>query len=93
MEKSLNQAIYLLGSQKALADAIGVSPKTIWAWVSRKAVPAEHCPEIEKATAGAVRCEDLRPDVDWAYLRGSKGTHESSASSSVSTRDLQTGHS
>jgi DNA-binding transcriptional regulator YdaS (Cro superfamily) len=72
MEKSLNQAIYLLGSQKALADAIGVSPKTIWAWVNRKSVPAEHCPAIEKATSGAIRCEDLRPDVDWAYLRKSQ---------------------
>jgi DNA-binding transcriptional regulator YdaS (Cro superfamily) len=27
--------------------------------------------EIEKASAGAVRVEDLRPDVDWAYIRSS----------------------
>jgi len=71
MKNSLEHAIRLLGSQKALADAIGVSPKTVWAWVNRKAVPAEHCPAIERATNGAVRCEDLRPDVDWAYLRNS----------------------
>lgn len=25
--------------------------------------------EIEKATAGTVTVEELRPDVDWAYLR------------------------
>ena len=25
---------------------------------------------IESATGGAVRCEDLRPDVDWAVLPG-----------------------
>jgi DNA-binding transcriptional regulator YdaS (Cro superfamily) len=25
---------------------------------------------IERETDGAVRCEDLRPDVDWQYLRG-----------------------
>jgi DNA-binding transcriptional regulator YdaS (Cro superfamily) len=25
---------------------------------------------IEKASGGAVTCEELRPDVDWAYLRG-----------------------
>ena len=31
---------------------------------------AERCIQIEKATAGAVRCEQLRPDIDWAYLRG-----------------------
>ncbi|MFC5551775.1 YdaS family helix-turn-helix protein [Massilia aerilata] len=28
------------------------------------------CINIDKASCGAVRCEDLRPDVDWAYLRG-----------------------
>ena len=26
---------------------------------------------IERESAGAVKCEELRPDVDWAYLRAS----------------------
>lgn len=77
MKHTLTQAINVLGTQKALADAIGVSPKTVWAWLNREAVPAEQCPAIEKATNGAVRCEDLRPDVDWAYLRNS--TNEDAA--------------
>jgi len=25
---------------------------------------------IERESGGAVRCEELRQDVDWAYLRG-----------------------
>lgn len=25
---------------------------------------------IERETGGKVRCEELRPDVDWAYIRG-----------------------
>lgn len=33
--------------------------------------PAEYCPSIERATDGQVRCEDLRPDVDWSVLRNS----------------------
>lgn len=73
MESSINVAIKIVGSQKDLADAIGVSAKTVWAWINRKSIPAEHCPAIERATNGAVRCEDLRPDVDWAYLRNSTG--------------------
>jgi len=28
--------------------------------------------EIEKLSAGIVRCEDLCPDVDWSYLRNSQ---------------------
>ena len=31
---------------------------------------------IERASARAVTCEDLRPDVDWAYLRGTAATPE-----------------
>ena len=28
------------------------------------------CINIERESSGAVTCEELRPDVDWAYLRG-----------------------
>lgn len=27
---------------------------------------------IERESGGQVRCESLRPDVDWAYLRGTE---------------------
>ena len=30
------------------------------------------CIDIERESSGAVRCEVLRPDVDWAYLRGTE---------------------
>jgi len=59
-------------NQTLLAKAIGVKPVSISQWASGvRKVPANHCPAIERATNGAVRCEDLRPDVDWAYLRES----------------------
>lgn len=53
-----------------LAAALGIAPSVVSQWKNGvRQVPAEHCPSVEKATNGAVRCEDLRPDVDWAYLR------------------------
>lgn len=65
------------GTNLVLASAIGVSPVIISQWkTGARPVPAERCPAIEKATSGAVRCEDLRPDVDWAYLRNSTQTKE-----------------
>lgn len=32
------------------------------------------CIDIERATAGEVTCEDIRPDLNdhWSYLRGTK---------------------
>jgi DNA-binding transcriptional regulator YdaS (Cro superfamily) len=43
----------------------------------RKAVSAKQrlgestCINVERESKRKVTCEDLRPDVDWAYLRGS----------------------
>jgi DNA-binding transcriptional regulator YdaS (Cro superfamily) len=35
-------------------------------------VPPNMAMSLEKLTNGAVRAEDLRPDFDWAALRGTK---------------------
>lgn len=63
-------ACKIVGSQARLAKLIGVSPSAVNQWISGvRPVPAERCPAIERATNGDVRCEDLRPDVDWGVLR------------------------
>jgi len=67
---ALNKAIAYMGSQVALAEEIGGTPQLVNNWIRRGQVPAEHCPKIERATRGQVTCEDLRPDIDWAILRG-----------------------
>ena len=68
---SITKAIQLAGSASRLAAALKVTPQAVCFWRDGlRKLPAELCIHIEKATQGAVRCEDLRPDVDWAYLRG-----------------------
>jgi DNA-binding transcriptional regulator YdaS (Cro superfamily) len=65
----LRKAIELMGGLQSAKKTLDLNTyQAMQAW-KRTRVPAEYCPAIEKATAGAVRCEDLRPDVDWAYLR------------------------
>lgn len=55
---------------RQFAAAIGVPPPLVSQWrTNERRVPAERCPDIERATNGQVTCEELRPDVDWAYLR------------------------
>lgn len=34
------------------------------------------CINIDRESSGTVRCEDVRPDVDWEYLRNSSATSE-----------------
>jgi len=69
-EIPIRQAGQAVGGLSALARLLGVAPPTVSQWASGvRPIPAERCPAIEKATGGAVTCEELRPDVDWQYLR------------------------
>lgn len=70
MSHPIDRAATILGSQSAMASALGVSKSAVGQWKEPgRRVPAEHCPVIERLTGGCVRCEDLRPDIEWGVLR------------------------
>lgn len=69
---ALLKAIDAVGTQSALAKSLGLAPQVVNNWIRRGNVPAEYCPAIERATGSLITCEQLRPDVDWAYLRGTR---------------------
>lgn len=73
----IDRAIDIAGSMQALANALGVTRGAVFQWrLDGRRVPAEHCPKIERITFGRVKCEQLRPDVDWAYIRSTKAIAE-----------------
>lgn len=59
----LDRACKILGSQEALAAALGIRGPSIVGWRNRSRVPAERCVEIEVATKGQVTRQELRPDI------------------------------
>lgn len=63
-------------TQSSLSAKLGMKNSVLVnQWVNGvRQVPAERCPAIERATGGAVRCEDLRPDVEWGVLRSESTT-------------------
>jgi len=63
--EALRRACKVAGGQKHLADRIGTTQSQVWYWLTRskKGVPAEYAPLIERET-GIPRAE-LRPDL-WA---------------------------
>ncbi|MDD2728192.1 helix-turn-helix domain-containing protein [Malikia sp.] len=77
----MNLKTYLAEHKQVdLARQLGVTQGAVHQWAVGLSRPsAERSIQIEKATAGAVRCEDLRPDVDWAYLRGTTPTPQAPA--------------
>lgn len=72
MKHPIDVAADLLGSQAALATALGVTRAAVTQWKDDgRRTPAEHCPLIERLTNGIVTCEQLRPDMAWGVIRGS----------------------
>ena len=72
----VKKAVSLVGGGTQLAIKLGVTPGAVTQWCLPsdnrfyRQIPAERCPQIEQATDGLVRCEELRPDVAWGVLRG-----------------------
>ena len=64
----MDRAIACLGSQRALARALGISAVAVGQWGregdSSRRVPPKQCVRVEQLTHGVVSRRDLRPD-DW----------------------------
>ena len=59
----------------AFARACGTSEGYLRKAISvRQQLGADLCIAIERESGGAVPCESMRPDVDWAYIRSSVRT-------------------
>lgn len=72
-QSPIERACSKVGGQARLAEILNVTPAAVHQWVrGLRQVPTERCSSIERATEGAVTCEDLRPDLSdhWSYLRG-----------------------
>ena len=64
----LEKAIEIAGGMTRMAAALKLSSHSVVYQWKRNRVPAEICPDIEVLTG--IKCEMLRPDVNWAVLRG-----------------------
>lgn len=64
----LEQAIKMLGNTSALARAIGITPWAVSKW-DKNRPPKDRCLAIERATNGKITAEQLRPDLNWDYIR------------------------
>ena len=91
-KKPIELACDIVGGITTLANALGVKPPTVSQWISSnpmtsRRVPAARCPSIERATSGVVRCEDLRPDVEWSVLRGTSPRDQEAAHEETGPRE------
>jgi len=69
---AVSRACEIVGGKSALARAVGVKPATVAQWCSgERPVPPGKCIGIEKATKRSVRVEQILPELDWGFIRGS----------------------
>ncbi len=65
-----------LGGQSQLARHLGVTPGSVNQWFTGdRQIPAARCIQVERATSGAVTCEELRPDVSWVRIPDAAWPH------------------
>lgn len=61
---AISRAIEVVGSQKKLAERIGVSQPNVFYWLhGKKKVSPERVPSIVEATNGLVLAYEIRPDL------------------------------
>ena len=71
---AISKAIGIFGSQSSLANAIGTSQTAVSLFLQgRKRPSAETAMRIEAATKGAIKAEEIRPDVPWHIIRANEG--------------------
>lgn len=59
--------------RRAIAARSGIGDAYLYQILTgRKVASPELCIAIERESKREVTCEELRPDVDWAYLRGTR---------------------
>lgn len=58
-------------ARRELAKKSGIGDDYLYQVLTRrKTAPPKLCIVLERESRRSITCEDLRPDVDWAYLRG-----------------------
>lgn len=63
MNKVIQRALRIVGSQKRLAEICGVSQPAVHKWLNGGSVSPEKVTAIVNATGGEVKAHEIRPDL------------------------------
>ncbi len=72
---AFEKAIKIAGSKAALARGLGITPWALSKWNSDK-IPEERCLSIEEINQKEVKAEQLRPDINWSFVRSTKNSNK-----------------
>lgn len=72
---AFEKAIKIAGSKAALARGLGITPWALSKWNFDK-ISEERCLSIEEITQKEVKAEQLRPDINWTFVRSTKNSNK-----------------
>ena len=72
---AFEKAIKIAGSKAALARSLGITPWALSKWNFNK-IPEDRCLSIEELTHQEVKADQLRPDINWAFVRSTKNSNK-----------------
>ncbi len=53
-----------------VAEQMGLHEQYLYQCITgRRKLPEAHCPPLERATEGRIKCEDIRPDITWVRVK------------------------
>ena len=70
-----SEIISRFGGPVNLAHYLGIRSQAVSLWASKDRIPMARVPElvrISRLLRLGLRAEDMRPDIDWAALKGRK---------------------
>lgn len=72
---AFEKAIKIAGSKASLARSLGITPWALSKWNFNK-IPEDRCLSIEELTHQEVKADQLRPDINWAFVRSTKNSNK-----------------
>lgn len=70
MKISKSTLVEQFGSVREASKRLGISQPAVYSWIAgTRTISAEAAIQLEVVTNRAIRVEQLRPDINWAYIR------------------------
>lgn len=70
----MSDVLSRLGGPAVVARIVGCQPPSVIEW-RKRGIPPDRCPQLERASNGAVQCEEMRPDLHWVRVPDAEWPH------------------
>lgn len=70
---NVSEIVKRLGGPVSIGRHLGIRSQAVSLWIRKDRIPADRVPQLERLArqiGSDVRAEQMRPDIEWAVIRG-----------------------